>query len=436
MSAPETKKLAAIIVSLVLLFAAAIFVFGSTPSTGLAVKKVIQSSGSGYVPPIYSDGQLTWIDVRTFGAKADGRTDDTRAIQAAINHAKGRPVYLPSGTYVITAPLKYHTGNAQAVTPGGKVQGLRLFGDGIGYTVLDNQVANGALLDINGVLTEYAFQYGMELKDFTIKTTTKPANSIGIKLKGTWMGTIERIQINGLSDDAIRIEGSANYATGDPDSSAYLTIRRSYLQDNGGYGINVHSLNNQNTFLTSATIEENSLVRNAKGGIRYNGINGVIKGNGLGYNFGSGGLFIYHSSGSRTTQISQNMFEGNLPHEITVESGAMLDFHMNAFSIGDYGYGRPAETIRLGTKDQYVFDVQFRNNLFRTSVDGQTIFIVGKNAYGTKITDTFWTNDPKTKYDVQNDDTFIQEGRKIIFGKIEPAPTPSTSPTATPSPTP
>ncbi len=434
MDALAKHKTAAILAGLIILFSAALFVFASGPTTGFAVKKTFQAASSGYAPPLYADAQLAWVDVRTFGAKADGRTDDTRAIQAAINHAKGRPVYLPSGTYVVTSSLKYHTGNANVIQPGAKVPGLRMFGDGMGYTFFDNQVANGALIDVNGVLTDYTFQYGMDLRDFSIKTTTKPAASLGIRLKGAWMGTIERIEVKGLTEDAIRIEGSANYATGDPDSSAYLTVRRSYLQDNGGYGINVHSLNNQNIFLTSFTAEENSIVRNAKGGIRYNGINGVIKGNGLAYNFGAGGLLMYHSGGSRTTQVSQNMFEGNLPHEITVESGALLDFHMNAFTIADYGYGKPAETIRLGTKEQYVFDAQFRNNLFRPTLAEQTVFIVGKNAYGTKITDTFWTNDPKTKYDVQNDDTFIQEGRKIVYGKIEPAPTPTATPTVTPNP--
>lgn len=40
------------------------------------------------------------VNVKSFGAKGDGVTDDTVAIQNALN--SGRYVILPSGTYLIT----------------------------------------------------------------------------------------------------------------------------------------------------------------------------------------------------------------------------------------------------------------------------------------------------------------------------------------------
>lgn len=43
------------------------------------------------------------VDARVAGAKGDGVTDDTRALQAAID--TGRPVFLPRGDYRLTAPL-------------------------------------------------------------------------------------------------------------------------------------------------------------------------------------------------------------------------------------------------------------------------------------------------------------------------------------------
>lgn len=39
-----------------------------------------------------------WVDVKAYGAKGDGRTDDTTAIQAAIN--TGKPILFPEGTYL------------------------------------------------------------------------------------------------------------------------------------------------------------------------------------------------------------------------------------------------------------------------------------------------------------------------------------------------
>ncbi len=45
----------------------------------------------------------TFVSVKEFGAVGDGSNDDTAAIQAALN--SGEPVYLPAGTYRITATL-------------------------------------------------------------------------------------------------------------------------------------------------------------------------------------------------------------------------------------------------------------------------------------------------------------------------------------------
>lgn len=61
--------------------------------------KALVTAGSG-------TGQLDWLNVKAFGATGNGTTDDTKAIQAALNAAPlGGVVYLPAGTYGISAPL-------------------------------------------------------------------------------------------------------------------------------------------------------------------------------------------------------------------------------------------------------------------------------------------------------------------------------------------
>jgi hypothetical protein len=52
--------------------------------------------------------KMDWIDVRDFGAKGDGVTDDTAALQAAIDSVQGSSVVLrlaPSASYKITDTL-------------------------------------------------------------------------------------------------------------------------------------------------------------------------------------------------------------------------------------------------------------------------------------------------------------------------------------------
>src|SRR5260221_14695814 len=55
------------------------------------------------------------VNARDFGAKGDGRTDDTASLQAAINAAgpdsgaffwRTRIVYLPAGTYLVSDTLQ------------------------------------------------------------------------------------------------------------------------------------------------------------------------------------------------------------------------------------------------------------------------------------------------------------------------------------------
>ena len=68
------------------------------------------------------------LNVRSFGARGDGTTDDTAALQAAVKAANAGPtggvILLPAGTYVLNRPLTVLRG------------GVVLRGEGQGRTVI------------------------------------------------------------------------------------------------------------------------------------------------------------------------------------------------------------------------------------------------------------------------------------------------------------
>ena len=78
----------------------------SSPSAAPEIKTSYDSSALSAMPaPMISDiptvpGQDTWVNLQTLGAKGDGTTDDTAAIQKAI--ADHKTIYIPSGRYVVT----------------------------------------------------------------------------------------------------------------------------------------------------------------------------------------------------------------------------------------------------------------------------------------------------------------------------------------------
>jgi hypothetical protein len=132
------------------------------------------------------------VSVKDFGAKGDGTTDDTSAIQAAINLActYGGNVYLPAGTYKISAALVF-TMNSVTVDP---IKRPSMSGDGMGATSI-YQTANANGIEIIGYDPQPA-GYGL-FQDFTLYGYQK--NKLGIALKDIAFITISNVYLAGWS---------------------------------------------------------------------------------------------------------------------------------------------------------------------------------------------------------------------------------------------
>ena len=100
----------------------------------------------GGIPP---DGS-PWISVSTFGARGDGRTDDTHAIRNAIGAASGsgQTLFFPKGTYMISSTIQ------------ATAHGLRIEGAGPNHTSIVAAARMDRMLYLRGsniVITRMAF---------------------------------------------------------------------------------------------------------------------------------------------------------------------------------------------------------------------------------------------------------------------------------------
>jgi len=121
----------------------------------------------------YIDGLNGVVDVRTYGAVGDGATDDTSAIQAAINAAASTGAicyFSPTGySYRITAPLVCSTQNAS----------YHLYGNGYGSKIFLDAATNvSAIRSLPGSLTDTTRIPTLWIKGLNfIQPTTATSNS-------------------------------------------------------------------------------------------------------------------------------------------------------------------------------------------------------------------------------------------------------------------
>ena len=170
-----------------------------------------------------------FVSVKDFGAVGDGVTDDTAAIQAAIDAAAGRPVYVPAGTYVITSTIDMESAATSTFN-----QGPQLIGDGIGKTIFDNQVSSAPMFDVKaGGVAGSNFLMGAVLRGFKVIRTTTETAQIAIQLSASYMVEIEQVHIVGMTGTGIRIP----VVLGDNDGSNMVNLKQVRIENCTGWGI-------------------------------------------------------------------------------------------------------------------------------------------------------------------------------------------------------
>lgn len=170
--------------------------------------------------PNNSDTSPHDIDVRQFGARGDGRNDDTAAIQRAIDtagEAGGGGVWFPPGNYAVsTLCLRSYTGLFADPTwsyhDGG---GTRL-------TLIDEHAK--ALLDLRGTLGARVVGLGLEGGGLGTATCGIFHDGLGHQQEDTLF--IERCRIARFTGDAVRLDNVWGF-----------TLANNMLIFNGGDGL-------------------------------------------------------------------------------------------------------------------------------------------------------------------------------------------------------
>jgi hypothetical protein len=184
---------------------------------GLALGNMAWAAGEDAASP-------TWFDVRRFGAKGDGKADDTKAIQAAVDAAgeKGGAVWVPPGTYQ-SGEIRLRRGVGMVGVPGWGYRGpggsvLRLIDEkascllnitGAFGATIDGLSLEGARLgkQIHGIFLNKP-DYGKEEDAFRIeRCQVARFSGTGVMLSRVWCFSIRHSMIAYSGGDGIRCLG-------------------------------------------------------------------------------------------------------------------------------------------------------------------------------------------------------------------------------------
>lgn len=189
------------------------------------------------LPPVVA-GSSDRLNVRAFGARGDGVTDDTAAFNAALRTPRAGLVYVPPGVYRITGPVAFQP-PLHLAGAGPEISILK--STGTGYSPIDVNASGfygGAPAHISGVTVCTTVEnpnpaisvkfpdlgFGVSIneeaaivRDVTIRpepTVGRASFGVGLDLRDCWNAIIDNVTIHGDNTVAgmqagIRLRGNA-----------------------------------------------------------------------------------------------------------------------------------------------------------------------------------------------------------------------------------
>lgn len=138
------------------------------------------------------------VSVTSFGAKGNGKADDTESIQKALDFAfsngQGRTVYFPAGSYKITQPLSIP-------------RNVNILGEGIGFASAIYQYGNVGIM-IDGMNCEGGYAFRNKIQGITLILSQAKTNSTAIQINNAYTIKLEDIFIYEAPGTGIKISNS------------------------------------------------------------------------------------------------------------------------------------------------------------------------------------------------------------------------------------
>ncbi len=210
----------------------------------------------------------TGPSVRDFGAKGDGKTDDTAAIEAAVKAGTGA-VYFPAGEYRLTRTIRIDlntTDRLSLVGTGGAC--VMMAGPGPAFAFLGTHEGTGDPQSVRDEVWEH-----QRLPIITgIEIRGENPESIGLRLEKTMQATLTNLLIRRCKIGVQLLKRNRN-----------LIIDHCHIYNNTHVGIDFNEVN-----LHQAIIADSHISYNAVAGIRLLGgqmRNFQIVGNDIEYNY-------------------------------------------------------------------------------------------------------------------------------------------------------
>lgn len=187
--------------------------------------------------------KLNIYDVKssTYGAVGDGTTDDTTAIQNAINAAmtSGGIVYFPAGTYKVTSTLNIKNSATS------KKSGVWFIGQGMHSTTIKSYCTSNSnpLFRIRGVpnsgVSGTYFWWGGGFRDLYLDGSTASATSHdAIECLGWWNAEIQNLYITSFSGNGINSIVDLVYdANPDMSASNGVHVSNVFITSCTGYAV-------------------------------------------------------------------------------------------------------------------------------------------------------------------------------------------------------